>query len=179
MVPVPALRRVSIRAPARGATSASCRYRCRYVVSIRAPARGATLGVARRSAQRQCFNPRSRAGGDIGGGDVRDPEDVSIRAPARGATAVIASSKAPGAFQSALPRGERRGAVADALDPFGVSIRAPARGATRGGERTQRAIFVSIRAPARGATPPILHDVQEREIKGLTRTFPGQSVWQW
>ena len=105
---------------------------------------------------RKGFNPRPRAGGDVGwrarryrggcrfnprpraGGDLRVPLDsgphggVSIRAPVRGATSVRLGRFMPS---------------------WVVSIRAPVRGATGvdmvGDELLQD---VSIRAPVRGAT---------------------------
>ena len=58
--------RVSIHAPARGATSADCTIYTGVIVSIHAPARGATP-VARPSHQAEDrFNPRARAGRDRG-----------------------------------------------------------------------------------------------------------------
>src|SRR5947199_202445 len=56
-------------------------------VSIHAPARGATFRARRPRHCQVCFNPRPRAGGDL----VTVPADsfeisVSIHAPARGAT---------------------------------------------------------------------------------------------
>ena len=105
--------RVSIHAPARGATrSMRLMQDAQTLVSIHAPARGATsrsaclcvTGVA-------CFNPRARAGRDISSQTIADVSDgsVSIHAPARGATACESFG---------LHRRWR------------VSIHAPARGAT-------------------------------------------------
>ena len=78
--------KISIRAPARGATITSREYMHHLLISIRAPARGATLS-------------------QIIPGGIRD---ISIRAPARGATMVpLPILAGQGLFQSALPRGER------------------------------------------------------------------------
>ncbi len=122
-------------------------------VSIRAPARGATSASAASRSSSSSFYPRARAGRDPDGlGPSRDAR-VSIRAPARGATPLaslvqdrpVVSIRAParGATRVSLrgPRG------------LSVSIRAPARGATaeQRGEDDMTS-GVSIRAPARGAT---------------------------
>ena len=124
--------RVSIRAPARGATSCRGCGLIEACVSIRAPARGATSSRALsiRSSRFQSAPPRggrpSRRN-SLNGGSI-----VSIRAPARGATRLTVAC----------------GTVAS------VSIRAPARGATRVAQIPVRSGIVSIRAPARGATCP-------------------------
>ncbi len=165
--------KVSIRAPARGATWLFQREIGRDFVSIRAPARGATHGVGSHP-QRQM---------------------VSIRAPARGATRQQTQNPKRQMFQSARPRGARPAppsasrslgsfnpraregrdaatvlpvAAAIGFNPraregrdarfkwftkeFGVSIRAPARGATHPRRSSPSLRHVSIRAPARGAT---------------------------
>ncbi len=123
------------------------------IVSIHAPARGATAGVSRKISDKRCFNPRARAGRDVGDSYFPSISNVSIHAPARGAT-------------HPLLRPAHRGIV---------SIHAPARGATpkpwnihvdnfrfnpraRAGRDARRqhdetgADRVSIHAPARGAT---------------------------
>ena len=56
--------RVSIHAPARGATDEASYIRPAASVSIHAPARGATPSAASRSARDTCFNPRAREGRD-------------------------------------------------------------------------------------------------------------------
>ena len=63
--------RVSIHAPARGATKPCGERILIYDVSIHAPARGATSTPTPRTAPNQCFNPRPRAGGDLLG--VHEP----------------------------------------------------------------------------------------------------------
>ncbi len=101
-------------------------------VSIRAPARGATRRLRGPDRIFGSFDPRSRAGSDASLRAIVAEETVSIRAPARGATArandlhavdqVSIRAPARGAtkcraavpretpFRSALPRGERLGA---------------------------------------------------------------------
>ena len=123
-------------------------------ISIHAPARGATgTEVIIRRSQRRNFNPRSREGSDIhhpsasqfhrnfnprsreGSDDAAvTPEAVdpwiSIHAPARGATPPLFSH----------------------LYTHMISIHAPARGATVTGKENLEIIGISIHAPARGAT---------------------------
>ena len=102
-------------------------------ISIRAPARGATLAGADTWSGGQHFNPRSREGSDPGVCiktlgleiSIRAPArgatlmnkptyqtlDISIRAPARGATLSFTVYPFVCKFQSALPRGERHASM--------------------------------------------------------------------
>ena len=57
--------RISIRAPARGATILSIQGPIRFSISIRAPARGATSRSTVISSSFFYFNPRSREGSDV------------------------------------------------------------------------------------------------------------------
>ena len=57
--------RVSIHAPARGATLGIASCCDAFHVSIHAPARGATCNVLLPTYRTKCFNPRSRAGSDV------------------------------------------------------------------------------------------------------------------
>ena len=122
---------VSIRAPARGATSAVLRACLARRVSIRAPARGATDGQQRRGQihhrfqfalprgerrwQRSAITTTVRVsiraparGATKQSHPIRQGQPVSIRAPARGATYHIPGVTGLSEFQFALPRGERR-----------------------------------------------------------------------
>ena len=85
-------------------------------VSIRAPVRGATCRSSRkRRSDSRRFNPRPRAGGDLG--RSRCPEmrrEVSIRAPVRGATYLRQCRDRDGLFQSAPPCGGRPARAASA-----------------------------------------------------------------
>ena len=101
-------RRVSIHAPARGATSLARKPVPKSSVSIHAPARGATLPERIAATVRR----------------------VSIHAPARGATPRRGVHSRKAMFQSTLPRGERPQRHCWALQIDFVSIHAPARGAT-------------------------------------------------
>ena len=80
--------RVSIRAPARGATHGQgySTYRANQFQS--APPHGGRPAAAGTADRTTCFNPRPRTGGDERAGPLtfRKPSAVSIRAPARGAT---------------------------------------------------------------------------------------------
>ena len=124
-------RKISIHAPAKGATvdQDKADYACH--ISIHAPAKGATSPVASSSTSSIYFNPRSREGSDIcqpylamflltfqstlprreRRTDCVIPSatsSISIHAPAKGATAFsIVSVSSFALFQSTLPRRER------------------------------------------------------------------------
>ena len=145
--------KVSIHAPARGATSSfnqwskyaksfnpRTRTGCDRPVLIKRP-----LMVVFQSTHphgvrplperwawtlTRCFNPRTRTGCDLGGRFLFGNKGVSIHAPARGATNQSKYS----------------------LIRVKVSIHAPARGATPWGITFPLGKAVSIHAPARGAT---------------------------
>ena len=122
--------KISIHAPARGATTWNEALTYLGIISIHAPARGATMQEA---AMR-----RRRA--------------ISIHAPARGATAMPrGASTYSSRFQSTLPRGERP----DRHPQDGQSQHFNPR-SREGSDRLQgksiNQICISIHAPARGAT---------------------------
>ena len=130
-----ARQRVSIHAPARGATSFRPDWWFVIAVSIHAPARGATSPPWRGDPRSKSFDPRPCERGD---------RKSTIRAPA---------------FSSFDPRPCERG---DDRHPRArarqrVSIHAPARGATEAPDRWRKACGVSIHAPARGATRRFVH----------------------
>ena len=101
-------RKVSIHAPARGATLLSASYWWLFWVSIHAPARGATVIAVCDTTTCRGFNPRAREGRDAPANDITARgTGVSIHAPARGATGVSASVGISSAFQSTRPRGAR------------------------------------------------------------------------
>ena len=165
-----------------GHWSAACR------VSIHAPARGATpIGVSHDAVER-CFNPRPRAGGDScsssrmgcpdqcfnprprGGRPTRAAGDrasamVSIHAPARGATLAVADLRLTNEqFQSTPPRGGDHCRRSDAMRSLSFNPR------PRGGRRQRSAQpgqhnTVSIHAPARGATLPACVDRRLRRFQ--------------
>ena len=140
-------------------------------VSIHAPARGATAAAVFWRL-RSSFNPRARAGRDqiprVGGLSGRfqstrprgarqtliiDTIDwaVSIHAPARGATAGVAATTSTRSFNPRARAGRDTGSFAP-IRRYAVSIHAPARGATFAALDKMPANAVSIHAPARGAT---------------------------
>ena len=143
---------VSIRAPARGATS----RRSQPWRSRRFDPRSRAGSDRRRSVPaswRRGFDPRSRAGSDIAAHRSATVTDVSIRAPARGATRRHSRMRQVDVrFRSALPRGERRASASQQHQ------RCMFRSALPRGERRYEVRrgaqnrHVSIRAPARGAT---------------------------
>jgi len=123
-------RPVSIHAPARGATVVVHTFRAVLYVSIHAPARGATRATVGRWARTRCFNPRTRKGCDPGGIETRPGHKVSIHAPARGATGKPYRRLAERQFQSTHPQGVRPLLWLSRPRLSMVSIHAPARGAT-------------------------------------------------
>src|SRR5690606_9600223 len=122
--------RVSIHAPAWGATLVVPLPLLKRQVSIHAPAWGATAGAAASASTPTSFNPRARVGRDS-----NRPTPASI----------------VGRFQSTRPRGARLGQLHQAGMGTVVSIHAPAWGATRVVEEHKIIeIQVSIHAPAWG-----------------------------
>ena len=203
-IPKPAAGGVFQSTRPRGARRArGPRAAARQRVSIHAPARGATCPDSHRSTPVSVFqSTRPRGARQDGGAAVRGRVLVSIHAPARGATALAAaglpteglfqSTRPRGArpscsmsrkirvmFQSTRPRGARRPVMLEWLGEVSVSIHAPARGATclslrrgyptlcfnpraRAGRDVDlvaeavELLEVSIHAPARGATATLL-----------------------
>ena len=102
------LTRVSIHAPARGATPLGANRFIARIVSIHAPARGATTKPFEYISPTG-FNPRPRTGGDPSHGVVDGLDQiVSIHAPARGATAGFnPKDRSFLEFQSTPPHGGR------------------------------------------------------------------------
>ena len=124
--------RVSIHAPAWGATGPRGRNRDRAGVSIHAPAWGATIIPLMHATAKVLFQSTLPHGERLEaiGQPVGLAIEVSIHAPAWGATDFGIGSR--------LQRV--------------VSIHAPAWGATRGVDRVRTDVAVSIHAPAWGAT---------------------------
>ena len=79
-------------------------------ISIHAPARGATRCTCARCSWISYFNPRSRKGSDaLGTLEELQIMKISIHAPARGATIATMNHFNERRFQSTLPQGERQG----------------------------------------------------------------------
>ena len=169
--------RVSIHAPAWGATFFIVHNIQFIAVSIHAPAWGATTGSSRRFPLRRSFNPRARMGRDnniLAGvhllywfqstrphGARRKLRNVpvvsrkvSIHAPAWGATPNLSVVQySPLGFNPRARMGRDARDSSDSIDLMDVSIHAPAWGATE--VRSQRVIvgrFQSTRP--HGARPP-------------------------
>ena len=167
--------RVSIHAPARGATTGiydrttylqSFNPRARtgrdvptpsgayqLQVSIHAPARGATLNICSTSLFLYRVSIHAPARGATGADQAHGRAgSVSIHAPARGATIAAASDIFGTKFQSTRPHGARPWTKTDRGSPRGFNPRA-----RTGRDAPQRleagVVEVSIHAPARGATP--------------------------
>ena len=100
--------RISIPAPARGATFLLFSQRCQMIISIPAPARGATSKTVGVESGRIYFNSRPCARGDSYFSCIVLMIFISIPAPARGATEKLLKS----------------------IPSVKISIPAPARGAT-------------------------------------------------
>ena len=121
--------RISIHAPARGAT---IRHRTRIFQHSfqstpprgeRRPCRAVFFGLRN-------FNPRPREGSDQVRHNNLTAVMISIHAPARGATSARTVQLIRFLFQSTPPRGERRFFHNSPRFFFRISIHAPARGAT-------------------------------------------------
>ena len=123
--------KVSIHAPAWGATGGPYQRPVAGRVSIHAPAWGATKRRWPVPRARSCFNPRARVGRDAWW---------------------LVRQRPLSRFQSTRPRGARQRHVGDAGSLDVVSIHAPAWGATRLQRRRSALRDVSIHAPAWGAT---------------------------
>ena len=174
--------KISIHAPARGATRSAADKMASELEFQSTLPRGERLGNAGRCSGIQNFNPRSREGSDGAVGDGVSDDTISIHAPARGATCDLQIKIKKSKFQSTLPRGERQEVHSLRCRQKHISIHAPARGATkwdrtyvpgyydfnprsREGSDDQTAFssliytVISIHAPARGATIIMLSTV--------------------
>ena len=170
--------KISIHAPARGATRHSEDLLSNGNISIHAPARGATMDQAKHDAKESNFNPRSREGSDGKSvkviGNIYEFQSTLPRGERhrfRVRTDTVSNNFNPRSregsdeilaklglseivFQSTLPRGERLPRRAVLYGDVRISIHAPARGATVEYLKSQCMENISIHAPARGATVP-------------------------
>ena len=144
--------RISIHAPARGATSVSHADWHGDGISIHAPARGATIPAYDSDNVSRISIHAPARGATLKMQSPPRHAFISIHAPARGAT--ISPGKDDGIKSNFNPR-SRKGS-----DNFWtlfynvsrISIHAPARGATGGDPISPLDGQISIHAPARGAT---------------------------
>ncbi len=143
-------------------------------ISIHAPARGATFSLNLSHYPIKYFNPRSRTGSDQTDCGSYRPAIYFNPRSRTGSDVKKQLNESKVLFQSTLPHGERRNERGGSKAVGAISIHAPARGATtdRGGHwsavrnfnprsRTGSdvstspilvAYSISIHAPARGAT---------------------------
>ena len=122
-------------------------------VSIHAPARGATRQWRQRLSRQSSFNPRARAGRDVTMAKFAYPEIWFQSTRPRGARRKAPQKVETNAmFQSTRPRGARPVLAIPRTRQDNVSIHAPARGATWQDHKPDLDNLVSIHAPARGAT---------------------------
>ena len=166
--------KISIHAPAKGATFSDDLSFSVSGISIHAPAKGATLlilifhllQIFQSTLPRRERHALRRVSSSI--------MSISIHAPAKGATVMIRQGlqvwkfqstlprrerQAPRftfkytfEFQSTLPRRERRYNLDNDNKDDKISIHAPAKGATLYGFYIICSIYISIHAPAKGAT---------------------------
>ena len=100
--------RISIHAPARGATDLG-RSTSAGVMDFNPRSReGSDLEAVLQETASPDFNPRSREGSDCSGVKFSRISFISIHAPARGATSSFFIPETGFEFQSTLPRGERQ-----------------------------------------------------------------------
>ena len=121
---------ISIRAPARGATSRKDSYDLDVIISIRAPARGATevWHISYSSALFQSALPRGER--PAAGTHIRNTSLFQSALPRGERLLCYPYLSCIFVFQSALPRGERLSPAIAWIIFRSISIRAPARGAT-------------------------------------------------
>ena len=113
---------------------------------------GVRLNSLRCRKVRECFNPRTHTGCDVGISLFVFPLRVSIHAPTRGATLQTFIVNQYELFQSTHPHGVRPFRPTINAAKSRVSIHAPTRGATYSGYNGNYVYSVSIHAPTRGAT---------------------------
>ena len=145
--------RVSIHAPARGATFRGWSKKMKPQVSIHAPARGATAQTHRSNPDPDGFNPRPRAGGDLHG----EPPAVVLAMfqstpPRAGRPCLPPTVCYSKKFQSTPPRGRRRINVSRAVKAAMFQSTPPRGGRLPNSPNSRPWRRVSIHAPARGAT---------------------------
>ena len=121
-------------------------------ISIHAPARGATSSLISPFSFALFQSTLPRGERLVLLFITHNLMSISIHAPARGATPFIFCKFQPPVFQSTLPRGERLRTSVFCFLLCMISIHAPARGATRHRVSPGQFLRISIHAPARGAT---------------------------
>ena len=123
--------KISIHAPAKGATKPNLSGITLIIISIHAPAKGATVWKKSINFFSAYFNPRTREGCDPSCHIRFVRWAISIHAPAKGATISVELSYAKiFLFQSTHPRRVRQSQIKTSYHGPLISIHAPAKGAT-------------------------------------------------
>ena len=149
--------RISIHAPAWGATLWLLQTLINTFISIHAPAWGATRRGQRQSLYSANFNSRPRVGGDVQCiRKGRVGRDISIHAPAWGATKFQAMHTTSDSFQFTPPRGGRRMLSSTTACEKLFQFTPPRGGATKCGQRRGQRIEDFNSRPRVGGDPPEL-----------------------
>ena len=172
--------KISIHAPARGATSTAAMYTFavpHFNPRTREGCDNAALPAPDVAGD---FNPRTREGCDhFNSNGICVADAISIHAPARGATAANNNTARNAMlFQSTHPRGVRPLVGLEFTIAVWISIHAPARGATGLGERGELGEDISIHAPARGATRGC-YKCKDRAIISIHAPARGATGWNY
>ena len=198
---LPALRfaRISIHAPAKGATPTRRRRISPQSISIHAPAKGATIaGTASSIVQLISIHAPAKGATFVKRHDIVQSVQFQSTLPRRERLWSSTVSSCIAIFQSTLPRRERpsSGVTPHRPAPFQstlprrerrlpercvqpcriISIHAPAKGATESLVRVVGRNTISIHAPAKGATSPIRCDfVPNRHFNPRSREGSDQA----
>ena len=122
-------------------------------ISIHAPAKGATSAFSCYNKAKSYFNPRSREGSDSPKAvHVSVPPQFQSTLPRRERRHAAPPNLLPKQFQSTLPRRERLSQANTKRIIHNISIHAPAKGATAPVAAEKLRYNISIHAPAKGAT---------------------------
>ena len=158
--------RISIHAPAWGATSQEVIHKIMHKISIHAPAWGATVTNQQAQDLENDFNPRTRVGCDVIFGIYRMfISAISIHAPAWGATDSFTHFLRKGAISIHAPAwGATRNAAARADSCLFQSTH-PRGVRPRSAWRVEGTLRISIHAPAWGAT------ITTRDLFNCKRRF--------
>ncbi len=155
--------KISIHAPARGATGGSETAGNTVSIFQSTLPRGKRLRLTRKQIYSIFISIHAPARGATIFAPATEPAAfISIHAPARGATGGSETAgNTVSIFQSTLPRGKRLRLTRKQIYSIFISIHAPARGATIFAPATEPAAFISIHAPARGATDKSLVGIRD------------------
>ena len=153
-------------------------------ISIHAPAKGATVihDILRAAVLFQFTLPRRERPQALD--DVRTALEISIHAPAKGATIYLyGNGFCYKNFNSRSREGSDLSCVHYVVANY-ISIHAPAKGATTAGRITRLPLQISIHAPAKGATTDGFMDIPDGEQISIHAPAKGAtgcriSLWDW